>query len=66
MKTTILTFYLLILISCNSNDENGFTPTLPEATQTGANAFGVYIDGKLLVPRDGEGTFNLASKGMQF
>ncbi|MEN8857091.1 MAG: hypothetical protein ABF260_03400 [Flavobacteriaceae bacterium] len=68
MKTTILTFYFLIitLSGCNSNDDNSFTPTLPPITQTGANTFGCYIDSNLLVPRDGEGTFNSPSKGMQF
>lgn len=68
MKTTILIINLLFitLSSCNSNDDNSFTPTLPPATQTGANTFGCYIDGNLLVPRDGDGTFNSTSKGMQF
>ena len=68
MKTTILTFYFLVitLSGCNSNDDNSFTPTLPPITQTGANTIGCYIDGKLLVPRDGDGTFNLPSHGAEF
>ena len=67
MKTTILIINLFITItSCNSNNDNSFTPTLPAITQTGANTFGCYIDGNLLVPRDGDGTFNSTSKGMQF
>ena len=64
MKTTILIINLFItLTSCNSNNDNSFTPTLPAITQTGANTFGCYIDGKLLVPRDGDGSFNLPSHG---
>jgi len=53
----------LSMTSCKSDDEDVFTPTLPPITQTGANTFGCYIDGKLLVPRDGEGTFNSPSHG---
>ena len=67
MKTTILTFYLLIitLASCSSNDnDNGFTPTLPPITQTGENTFGCYIDGELLVPRDGTGYYGGSDDGM--
>ena len=68
MKTTILIINLLLitLSSCNSNDDNSFTPTLPPATQTGANTFGCYIDGNLLVPRDGDGTFNSPSHGVDY
>ena len=68
MKTTILIFNLLLitLTSCNKDDDKDFTPTLPPITQTGANTFGCYIDGKLLVPRDGGGTFNLASHGVKY
>lgn len=66
MKTTILTFYLLIitLTSCNSSDE-GFTPTLPPITQTGENTFGCYIDGNLLIPRDGTGYYGGSDDGME-
>lgn len=68
MKTIILIINLLLitLSSCNSNDDNSFTPTLPPITQTGANTFGCYIDGKLLVPRDGDGTFNSPSHGVDY
>jgi len=67
MKTTILIINLLFitLTSCN-NDDNGFTPTLPPATQSGENTFGCYVDGKLLTPRDGTGTYLGADRGMQF
>ncbi|MCF6295449.1 MAG: hypothetical protein L3J25_07145 [Flavobacteriaceae bacterium] len=65
MKTTLLILSLTLLQNC-SKSEDTFTPTLPPITQTGANTFGVYIDDKLLVPRDGEGTFNLPSYGMSY
>jgi len=65
MKTTILILSLFILQGCSEKD-NGFTPTLPPITQTGANTFGCYIDGKLLTPRDGTGTFNVPDRGMRF
>ena len=67
MKTAILIINLLFitLISCNNNnDDNGFTPSLPAATQTGANTFGCYIDGNLLVPRDGTGYYGTPDDGM--
>lgn len=68
MKTTILTFYLFIitLVSCNSNDnDDEFKPTLPPITQTGENTFGCYIDGELLIPRDGTGTYTGPDRGMK-
>ena len=65
MKTTLLILSLIILNSCSTNDDT-FTPTLPPITQTGANTFGVYIDGKLLTPRDGTGTFNSPDGGMSY
>ncbi len=65
MKTTILILSLMLLQSCSNNDDT-FTPTLPPATQTGENTFGAYIDGKLLTPRDGDGTFGSPDRGMRF
>jgi len=65
MKTTILILSLVILQSCSTSDDT-FTPTLPPITQTGANTFGVYIDGKLLTPRDGAFGDLGPSKGMRF
>jgi len=57
----------LSMTSCKDDDnEDVFTPTLPPITQTGANTFGCYIDGKLLVPRNGEGTFNSPSPGAMY
>lgn len=69
MKTTILILSVLFttLTSCNSNNnETGYSPTLPVITTTGANTFGCYIDGKLLLPRNGDGTFNATSPGAMF
>lgn len=55
--TMIWIISLLIAYSCNINDEqDGLQLTLPPITQTGANTFGCYVDGKLLIPRDGTGT----------
>jgi hypothetical protein len=54
----------MLLQSCSKSDDT-FTPTLPPITQIGANIFGVYIDGKLLTPRDGTGTFNSPDRGMR-
>jgi len=65
MKTTFLILSLILLQSCSKSDDT-FTPTLPPITQTGANTFGAYIDGKLLVPRDGDGAFNSPSPGVLY
>ena len=64
---TALIFTILNLYSCSSNDseEQGFTPTLPAITQTGANTFGCYIGGKLLTPRDGAPDLYGSNKGMR-
>ena len=71
MKNTIFKILLLsvllhTLVSCSgdNNDKQSFTPTLPPITQTGANTFGCYIDGKLLTPRDGSGGIYGTPKGM--
>ncbi len=54
MKTTIITFYFLIiaLTGCNNNDEETYNPELPPITQIGANTFGCKINGQIMVPRD--------------
>lgn len=70
MKPIRITFFLLliVLISCNKSDNsNSFTPTLPLITQTGENTFGCYIDGVLIIPRDGDNIlFADGAKGMKF
>lgn len=48
----ILSIFLLGTGGCN-NDDDAFVPSLPPITQTGENTFGCYVDGKLLIPRDG-------------
>ena len=69
MKTTILILSVLFttLTSCNSNNnETGYSPILPPITTTGANTFGCYIDGELLLPRDGDGTFGYPSHAVDY
>jgi hypothetical protein len=56
MKTSILLLFV-ILASCSKDSPKGFSAQLPPETQVGANTFGCYINGKLLVPR-GNGTYN--------
>jgi hypothetical protein len=53
MKNKILAFLIVILTGC-SNDSSNQDPVsqLPSVTQTGANTFGVTINGKVYVPRD--------------
>jgi hypothetical protein len=67
MKTKILsTLLLVIYLGCNKDDDsNEFTPILPAITQQGKNTFGCYINGVLLTPRDGTGTFNSSDPGMR-
>lgn len=63
MKTKIFKILVFALVfwaigSCQKDDptpeEKGFT--LPPETQTGANTFGVTINGKVYIPRDPTGT----------
>ena len=51
------------LSGCSTNDDDKFVPTLPPITQTGENTFGCYVDGKLLIPRDGTASIP-PNKGM--
>lgn len=53
----------LIFVGCSKKDE-GFTPTLPPITQTGENTFGCYVNGVLITPRNGTGTFYGPDSGM--
>lgn len=63
MKATIIILALILMApaSCSKNDDG---PKLPPVTQTGENTFGCYVDGKLLVPRSGTGTFNSPDYGL--
>ena len=65
MKTLLSLLCMLLLQNCSKTDDS-FSPSLPPITQTGANTFGCYVDGKLLTPRDGTGTFNLPDRGMRY
>ena len=69
MKKTILTFLaILFLASCSKDDNLEPTPTpvsqLPPETQTGANTFGCFINGNLLIPRDGTRGVGATGMGM--
>jgi hypothetical protein len=67
MKTTILLLFLA-LAGC-SKDSTNQDPTfqLPPETQTGANTFGVTINGKVYVPRDPTGVnVGVSGHGMTF
>ena len=67
MKTTLLLLFLT-LASCSKNsDAVRQNPVfqLPPETQTGANTFGVTINGKVYIPRDPTGvSVGTTAKGM--
>jgi hypothetical protein len=65
MKNIITVLLLSLLTSC-SEDSNNPEAQLPPITQTGENTFGCLIDGKLLIPRDGTGTWGGSDKGFMF
>lgn len=67
MKNTIF-LLLLLLVSCSKDTiKNDSVFQLPPETQTGANTFGVTINGKVYVPRDPTGNGGgLSSKGVTF
>ena len=68
MKKQILLFLAtLLLFSCSKEEATTNDPTLslPPETQTGANTFGCYINGKLVIPRDGTGTLGGSEKGIK-
>ncbi|MCB0463137.1 MAG: hypothetical protein KDC81_10585 [Flavobacteriaceae bacterium] len=65
-KLLILSICSLLLINCSNNDDNDSQPTLPPITQTGENTFGAYVNGNLLIPRDGTGTIMGPDSGMSF
>lgn len=67
MNKKILFFLPLIAlfianVSCSDNNDS--QSKLPEATTTGANTAGCYIDGKLFIPKDGEVSFSGTSYGL--
>uniref|UniRef100_UPI00404A7F04 hypothetical protein n=1 Tax=Flavobacterium sp. TaxID=239 RepID=UPI00404A7F04 len=58
MKKIILILLTTLTLSCCNKDDIKTDPTfaLPPETQTGANTFGVTINGKVYIPRDPTGT----------
>ena len=67
MKTTILLLFLAIT-SCNKDSvKQDPVAQLPTETQTGANTFGVTINGKVYIPRDPTGVnVGPSGRGMKF
>lgn len=65
MKTIIISFLLALVTSCSNDDAKNKTFSLPPETQTGANTFGVTINGKVYIPRDPTGvSVGSTSRGM--
>ncbi len=52
----LITISIFGLSGCSKDDAQTEASKLPPETQIGANTFGCYINGKLLVPRSGTGT----------
>lgn len=66
MKNLLL-LLVLVTASCSKDNDQQFNPQLPPETQTGANTFGVTINGKVYVPRDPTGvSVGPTAKGMIF
>ena len=66
MKTKLLilvTMVMQLLVSCSKEDSSSCEDYLPAITTTGANTFGCCINGNLLIPRDGTGTFGGSDRG---
>lgn len=57
MKRAILILVSIFFLTGCSKDNNNNNLKLPPETSVGANTFGCYINGKLVVPRDGTGTY---------
>lgn len=67
MKNLLLTIILIVLQGCSKDNNINVDPTfsLPPETQTGANTFGVTINGNVYIPRDPTGGGVMGSgKGM--
>ena len=63
MKTTLLVLFLA-LASCSKNNDTLQTPQeqLPQITTIGANTAGCIINGKILIPKNGEQQFGGSPK----
>jgi hypothetical protein len=68
MKKTILTFLTILFLASCSKDNATETPadTLPAATTSGANTAGCYINGKLLIPKNGSPSFSGIPYGLKY
>ncbi|CCG52272.1 Probable lipoprotein precursor [Flavobacterium indicum GPTSA100-9 = DSM 17447] len=69
MKTLIYILSFITFTACDKDDNTTKDPTfsLPPETQTGANTFGVTINGKVYIPRDPTGvSVGPTAKGMIF
>jgi hypothetical protein len=53
MKTIFVALLIVIFTSCSKPDNSTQQDILPEATTTGANTAGCYINGELLIPKNG-------------
>lgn len=58
-QVLFLAFLLFCLDGCFLFPDSSTKETLPPATQTGANTFGCYVNGKLWLPKGYNGTSNL-------
>ena len=67
MKTTILLLFLAIASCSKDSVKQDPVAQLPPETQTGANTFGVTINGKVYIPRDPTGVnVGVSGRGMVF
>jgi hypothetical protein len=68
MKNTILSLFLVIVTSCSKESiKQDPVAQLPPETQTGANTFGVIINGKVYIPRDPTGVnVGVSGHGLKF
>ena len=57
--------FLLNLFLCGSCQQDDDQYALPPITQSGENTFGCIINGRVMIPRDGTGTFNLEDNGLR-
>jgi hypothetical protein len=53
MKTTIAALLIIFMVGCSKDNLNPLEDKLPEATTTGANTAGCYINEELLIPKNG-------------
>ena len=67
MKTTILLVFLALASCSKDSVKQDPIAQLPPETQTGANTFGVTINGKVYIPRDPTGVnVGPSGRGMKF